>query len=106
MLRPYKRISEQAGQEQAGRTAASVGFVEGHFSSRGGSSAFAPEEIGGEAKSEERDGDGQVNELFRVEKGDNDGVADYGCCCKNKQQRSPRIAGDAIGNGQAFAGAA
>jgi hypothetical protein len=45
---------------------------------KGYGGAFAPEEIGGQAESEEDDGYGQVAELGGVVEGEVDGIGDYG----------------------------
>src|SRR6266478_1301404 len=71
-----------------------------------GGSAFAPEEIGGEANEKQNDGGGEIHEVRRVEEGKIDGVADDGGGNKNEEERRPGVAGNAIGNGPARRGAA
>src|SRR5260370_13383840 len=66
-----------------------------------GGGAGAPEEIGGEAKEKEQDGDLEVDEFFWVAESEIDCVANDGRGGQNKDKRRPRIARNAIGYGTA-----
>src|SRR6266850_1058560 len=71
-----------------------------------GMSAFAPEEIGGEAEEHDDDGGDEIVELVGVAEGEKDGVAHDGCRGEDEDEGRPRIAGNAVGNGLALRGAA
>src|SRR6267378_5795389 len=71
-----------------------------------GMSAFAPEEIGGEAEEHDDDGGDEIVELVGVAEGEKNGVANDGCCGQNEDEWRPRIAGNTVGNGPALRGAA
>jgi hypothetical protein len=68
-----------------------------------GGRAFAPEVVGGEAEHEERDGDSKIRELRRVEHGLINRVANDRGGGEHEKKRRPRVAGDAIRNGESFA---
>jgi hypothetical protein len=63
-----------------------------------GRGAFAPEEVGGESEKKKNDGNGEIAELARIAEGQVDGVANKSSGDKDKEERRPGIAGDAIGN--------
>src|SRR6267142_2283485 len=71
-----------------------------------GMSAFAPEEIGGEAEEHDDDGGDEIVELVGVAEGEKNGVANDGRRGEDEDQRRPGIAWNAVGNGPALRGAA
>src|SRR5882724_3718683 len=78
----------------------------GDGSTDSGAGAFAPEEIGGEAEEHDDDGGDEIVELVRVAEGEKNGVANDGGCGEDEDEWSPRIAGNAVGNGPALRGTA
>lgn len=71
-----------------------------------GAGAFAPEEISGEAEEHDDDGGNEIVELVGIAEGEENGVAHDGRRGEDEDERRPRIAGNAIGNGLALGGAA
>src|SRR5580765_5285043 len=63
-----------------------------------GARAAAPQVIGGDAQSEEDDGDDEVAKLIGDAKGEQDRVGDDGSGSEDEQEGSQRIAGYAIAN--------
>src|SRR5216684_4745635 len=71
-------MQTQLGRWKSGGCAPTGVGVDRRTPKGSGGSAFAPEEIGGEANEKQNDGGGEIHEVRRVAEGKVDGVADDG----------------------------